>query len=68
MTTYPTLPQHPHRKHLPPLHPTTPTPPRCASMPFQGSLADAWGGSSAHETAQCMLRTANLISGGVELA
>ncbi|KAG2485524.1 hypothetical protein HYH03_015796 [Edaphochlamys debaryana] len=33
-----------------------------------GALADAWGGANTHETAQNMLRAANMLSGGVELA
>ncbi|KAG2437653.1 hypothetical protein HYH02_011034 [Chlamydomonas schloesseri] len=33
-----------------------------------GHMADQWGGSNTHETAQNMLRTASLLSGGVELA
>ncbi|GIL96494.1 hypothetical protein Vretimale_2284 [Volvox reticuliferus] len=33
-----------------------------------GSLAVAWGGNNTHETAQSMLRTANMLCGGVELA
>lgn len=33
-----------------------------------GHMADHWGGSNSHETAQNMLRTASMLSGGVELA
>ncbi|KAG2422054.1 hypothetical protein HXX76_016309, partial [Chlamydomonas incerta] len=33
-----------------------------------GHMADQWGGSNSHETAQNMLRTASMLSGGVELA
>ncbi|GLC59670.1 hypothetical protein PLESTB_001520500 [Pleodorina starrii] len=55
--------------------PSAPTPSRPLASKFRllmeylaGSLAVAWGGANSHETAQSMMRTANMLCGGVELA
>ncbi|GFR46253.1 hypothetical protein Agub_g7803 [Astrephomene gubernaculifera] len=65
----PPLPRRPSGSHLlsPPSRPLA-AKFRLLLEYLAGSLCDAWGGANSHETAQSMLRTANMLSGGVELA